>query len=152
MRYVTNTISQITVNECMPSDLLSNEFITLHHKFINRDTYVYVCTVPFCLWERTCKVRNIRPITAIRLVSSLQQLILYLLYLVTLSMAEQLFLWNDLFLGSNYYNHVRYTLLVFRRRRAEYTVRNVKTTTALFRATTSYMVVPASLLVTVTSY
>ena len=42
------------------------------------------------------------------------------------------------------------------RRRAEYTVRNVETTTALFRANTSpkrdlYMVVPASLLVIVTS-
>ena len=37
-------------------------------------------------------------------------------------------------------------------RRAEYTVRNVETTTALFRANTSYMVVPASLLVIVTSY
>ena len=37
-------------------------------------------------------------------------------------------------------------------RRAEYTVRNVENTTALFRANTSYMVVPASLLVIVTSY
>ena len=37
-------------------------------------------------------------------------------------------------------------------RRAEYTVGNVETTTALFRANTSYMVVPASLLVIVTSY
>ena len=41
--------------------------------------------------------------------------------------------------------------------RTEYTVRKVKTTTALFRANTSpkrdlYMVVPASLLVIVTSY
>ena len=34
----------------------------------------------------------------------------------------------------------------------QYTVRNVETTTALFRANTSYMVVPASLLVIVTSY
>ena len=39
----------------------------------------------------------------------------------------------------------------FFRRRAEYTVRNVETTTALFRANTSYMVVLASLLV-ITSY
>ena len=38
------------------------------------------------------------------------------------------------------------------RRRAEYTVRNVKTTTTLFRANTSYMVVPVSLLVIVISY
>ena len=33
-----------------------------------------------------------------------------------------------------------------------YTVQNVETTTALFRANTSYMVVPASLLVIITSY
>ena len=37
-------------------------------------------------------------------------------------------------------------------RRAEYTVRNIETTTALFRANTSYMVVPTSLLIIVTSY
>ena len=37
-------------------------------------------------------------------------------------------------------------------RRAEHTVRNVETTTALFRANISYMVVPASLLVIVTSW
>ena len=35
--------------------------------------------------------------------------------------------------------------MFFSWRRAEYTVRNVETTTALFRANTSYMVVPASL-------
>ena len=35
---------------------------------------------------------------------------------------------------------------------SEYTIRNVETTTALFRANTSYMVVPASVLVIVTSY
>ena len=48
----------------------------------------------------------------------------------------------------------QYTLLVFigSWRRAEYTVWNVETTTACFRANTYYMVVPASLLVIVTSY
>ena len=42
-------------------------------------------------------------------------------------------------------------LWAFSWRRAEYTVRNVETTAALFRANTSYMVVPASLLVKITS-
>ena len=46
---------------------------------------------------------------------------------------------------------IKYTLVVSWRR-AEYTVRNVETTTALFRANASYMVAPASLLVIVTSY
>ena len=51
------------------------------------------------------------------------------------------------FCWSTYWEHCLLQMMFEVWRRAVYTVRNVETTTALFRANTSYMVVPSSLLV-----